>query len=47
MDLSFTDDELAFQQNVRTWIADAYTPELRARNALSKNGYLDKDGMLE
>ena len=47
MDLSFTQEELAFQAEVRDWIAEAYTPELRARNALSKNGYLDKDGMLE
>lgn len=47
MDLSFTDEDLAFQKEVREWIAEAYTPELRARNAMSKNGYLDKDGMLE
>ena len=47
MDLSFTSEELAFQKEVRTWIADNYSPELKARNAMSKNGYLDKDGMLE
>ncbi|MEM7494044.1 MAG: acyl-CoA dehydrogenase family protein [Pseudomonadota bacterium] len=47
MDLSFTKEDLAFQAEVRDWIAENYTEELRARNALSKNGYLDKDGMLE
>ncbi|MEO1188281.1 MAG: acyl-CoA dehydrogenase family protein, partial [Pseudomonadota bacterium] len=47
MDLSFTPEELAFQKEVRTWIAENYSPELKARNAMSKNGYLDKDGMLE
>jgi len=47
MDLSFTAEELAFQKEVRAWIAEAYTPELRAKNALTKNGYLDKEGMLE
>ena len=47
MDLSFTKEDLAFQAEVRDWIAENYTEELRARNALSKNGYLDKEGMLD
>ena len=47
MDLSFTKEDLAFQQEVRAWIADAYTPELRRKNAMSKNGYIDKEGMVE
>ena len=47
MDLSFTKEDLAFQKEVRDWIAENYTDELKARNAMSKNGYLDKDGMLE
>ncbi|MBR9833725.1 MAG: pimeloyl-CoA dehydrogenase large subunit [Alphaproteobacteria bacterium] len=47
MDLAFSAEDLAFQKEVRDWIAEAYTPELRARNALSKNGYLDKEGMIE
>ena len=38
MDLSFTDADLTFQKEVRDWIAENYTDELRARNALSKNG---------
>ncbi|MEM1035182.1 MAG: acyl-CoA dehydrogenase family protein [Pseudomonadota bacterium] len=47
MDLSFTKEDLAFQSEVRDWIAENYTEELRGRNALSKNGYLDKEGMLD
>ena len=46
MDLSFTQEDLAFQQEVRSWIETAYTPELRAKMAMSKNGYLDKDGQV-
>lgn len=46
MDLSFTDEDLAFQAEVRGWIKENYSEELRAKNALSKNGYLDKDGMI-
>lgn len=47
MDLSFTSEDLAFQKEARDWIAANYTEELRRRNSMSKNGYLDKDGMLE
>ncbi|KCZ53254.1 acyl-CoA dehydrogenase [Hyphomonas beringensis] len=47
MDLSFTKEDLEFQQDVRDWIAEAYTPELRAKMAMSKNGYLDKQGQVE
>lgn len=47
MDLSFTPEDLAFQKEVRDWISENYTEELKRRNSLSKNGYLDKDGMLE
>ncbi len=46
MDLSFSDEDRAFRQEVRNWIAEAYTPELRAQLALSKNGYLDKAGQI-
>ena len=47
MDLAFTPDDLAFQSEVRAWIEATYTPQLRAKMALSKNGYLDKAGQLE
>lgn len=47
MDLSFTLEDLAFQAEVRAWISASYTPQLRAKMALSKNGYLDKAGQLE
>ena len=47
MDLAFTSEDLAFQAEVRAWIAENYTPGLRAKMALSKNGYLDKEGQVE
>jgi alkylation response protein AidB-like acyl-CoA dehydrogenase len=47
MDLAFTTEELAFRDEVRAWIAQAYSPRLKAKMALSKNGYLDKEGQLE
>lgn len=47
MDLSFTKEDLEFQKEVRDWIAEAYTSELRAKMAMSKNGYLDKAGQVE
>jgi alkylation response protein AidB-like acyl-CoA dehydrogenase len=47
MDLSFSKEDLAFQSEVRGFIEANYDADLRARNAQSKNGYLDKDGMLK
>jgi len=43
MDLAFTPEDRAFQQEVRSWIEENYTPDLRRKQALSKNGYLDKE----
>jgi hypothetical protein len=47
MELAFTPEELAFQKEVRDWIAENYSDDLRRRNALSKTNYLDKEGMVE
>lgn len=47
MDLSFSKEDLAFRDEVRAFIAEAYDEDLRAKNAQSKNGYLDKEGMLK
>jgi alkylation response protein AidB-like acyl-CoA dehydrogenase len=46
MELSFSAADLAFRDEVRAWIAEAYDPVLRAKMALSKNGYLDKAGQV-
>lgn len=42
MDLSLSPSDLKFQQDVRDWIAQKFDADLRARMALSKNGYVDK-----
>jgi alkylation response protein AidB-like acyl-CoA dehydrogenase len=44
--LAFTPEDRAFQKEVRDWIAENYTPDLRAKSAASKNGYLDKEGQV-
>ncbi len=46
MDLSFSEDDRAFQKEVRDWIAENYTEDLRERNRLSKNGYLEKEAIV-
>jgi len=47
MDLAFSPEDLAFQQEVRDWIAGAYDDDLRRQMAQSKNGYLDKAGQVK
>jgi alkylation response protein AidB-like acyl-CoA dehydrogenase len=47
MDLSFSKEDLAFRDEVRAFVAEAYDDELRAKNAQAKNNYLDKEGMLK
>ncbi len=42
MDLEFTTEELKFRDEVRAWIAETYTDDLKKRMALSKNGSLDE-----
>lgn len=47
MDLAFSAEDLAFQQEVRDWIATAYDDDLRHQMSQSKNGYLDKAGQVK
>ena len=47
MDLAFSPEDLAFQHEVRDWIATAYDDDLRRKMAQSKNGYLDKAGQVK
>lgn len=42
MDLSFSKEDEAFRQEVRDFIAHAYTDDIRAKMARSKHGYIDK-----
>ena len=42
MDLSLSPADLKFQKEVRDWIAANFDDDLRARMALTKNGYIDK-----
>lgn len=42
MDLSFSREDEAFRADVRKFIEEAYTPEMRALHSRSKHGYMDK-----
>ena len=42
MDLSLSPADMKFQKEVRDWIDVNFDADLRARMALSKNGYVDK-----
>ena len=42
MDLEFTSDDIRFRDEVRAWLAEALTEDLKRRMALSKNGSLDE-----
>lgn len=44
MDLSFSKEDEAFRQEVRQFIAENYTDDIRAKSARSKHGYIDKEG---
>ena len=47
MDLAFSDDDKAFQREVRDWIAENYDDDLRRMMGQSKNGYLNKTGQVK
>ena len=47
MDLAFPPEELAFRDEVRAWIEQAYDADLRRQMSQSKNGYLDKAGQVK
>jgi alkylation response protein AidB-like acyl-CoA dehydrogenase len=46
MDLDFSPEDLAFGQEVRAFIAEAFDDDMRKRMGQSKNGYLDKESQV-
>jgi alkylation response protein AidB-like acyl-CoA dehydrogenase len=44
MDLTYSEEDNAFRAEVRAFIDEAFTPDLRAETARSKNGYISKQG---
>ena len=46
MDLDFSPEDLAFRDEVRAFIAEAFDDEMRAMMAQSKNGHIDKQGQV-
>jgi alkylation response protein AidB-like acyl-CoA dehydrogenase len=47
MNLTFSKEDEAFRQEVRQFLEEAYTPAMRARQARSKHGYIDKDSHVQ
>ncbi|MDR3499546.1 MAG: acyl-CoA dehydrogenase family protein [Parvibaculum sp.] len=47
MDLNFSKEDEAFRKEVRDFIAEAYTPAMRAKHARSKHGYIDKESHIQ
>jgi alkylation response protein AidB-like acyl-CoA dehydrogenase len=47
MDLSFSEEDLAFRDEVRRFIDENFDEDMRGQLAQSKNGYLDRDGQLK
>ncbi|MFM8375484.1 MAG: acyl-CoA dehydrogenase family protein, partial [Phenylobacterium sp.] len=46
MDLAFSKEDLAFRDEVRAFIEEAFDDEMRARMAQSKNAHIDKAGQV-
>lgn len=46
MDLAFSKEDLAFRDEVRAFIAEAFDEDMRARMAQSKNAHIDKAGQV-
>jgi alkylation response protein AidB-like acyl-CoA dehydrogenase len=46
MDLDFSAEDLAFRDEVRAFIAQAFDDDMRAHMAQSKNGHIDKAGQV-
>ena len=46
MDLDFSKEDMAFRDEVRAFIAEAFDEDMRARAAQSKNGHIDKAGQV-
>jgi len=47
VDLAFSEEDMAFQREVRDWIAENYDEDLRRQMSQSKNGYLAKAGQVK
>ena len=47
MDLTFGTEELAFQQEVRSWLKENLTPEIMGESKVSRNAYLPKERLID
>ena len=47
MDLTFGKEELAFQQEVRSWLKENLTPEIMGESKVGRNAYLPKERLID
>src|SRR5215475_12275650 len=47
MDLTFGQEELAFQQEVRAWLKENLTPEIVGEIKVSRNAYMPRDRLID
>jgi alkylation response protein AidB-like acyl-CoA dehydrogenase len=47
MDLTFGKEELAFQQEVRTWLKENLTPEIVGESKVARNAYMPKERLVD
>ena len=47
MDLTFGTEELAFQQEVRSWLKENLTPEIMGESKVGRNAYVSKERLVD
>ena len=47
MDLTFGTEELAFQQEVRSWLKENLTPEIMGESKVARNAYMPQERLLD
>ncbi|MDP1752194.1 MAG: acyl-CoA dehydrogenase family protein [Reyranella sp.] len=47
MDLTFGKEELAFQQEVRSWLKENLTPEIMGESKVGRNAYMPKERLID
>ena len=47
MDLTFGTEELAFQQEVRSWLKENLTPEIMGESKVARNAYMPRERLLD
>ena len=47
MDMEFSPEDLAFQQEVRGWLKENLTPEIMGESKVARNAYMPRERLLD